>query len=114
MDDFFAAVGVLHGQIECRLVEGAGAGFHAPAFRRVGVGLLQFDKLGKVVDVLEGLFELWRGCTCVTGVWPLRRPDFEDLAGIKRFATWQRKQQFSGRPEKAVLRDVMRLRGRLR
>lgn len=46
MCDFLAAVGVLHGQIKGLRVDGRHV--HAPAFGRVGFGLLQRDELGEV------------------------------------------------------------------
>jgi len=46
MDNLFSPVGILHRQVEgCRV---DGGRIHAPAFGRVGVSLLQFDKLGKI------------------------------------------------------------------
>ena len=63
MDDFLAAVGVLHGQIEGRTGASAQtANIHAPAFRRVGKRGLQFDELGEVVVVQRvGLAEVSAG-----------------------------------------------------
>ena len=46
MRDFLAAVGVLHGQIKRLRINGRHV--HAPAFGRVGFGLLQGDELGEV------------------------------------------------------------------
>ena len=46
MRDLLAAVGVLHGQIKGLRVDGRHV--HAPAFGRVGFGLLKLDELGEV------------------------------------------------------------------
>ena len=45
--DFLAAVGVLHGEIKGLRVDGCYV--HAPAFGRVGFGLLQFGELSEVL-----------------------------------------------------------------
>ena len=46
MCDFLAAVGILHGQVKGLRIDGRHV--HAPAFGRVGFGLLQLDELGEV------------------------------------------------------------------
>ena len=62
--DFLAAVGVLHGEVEGRLVDALGV--HAPALGRVGEGLLQLHELGEVVVVERvGLAEVAAGVELV-------------------------------------------------
>ena len=62
--DFLAAVRVLHGEVEGRLVDALGV--HAPGLGRVGEGLLQFHELGEVVVVERvGLAEVAAGVELV-------------------------------------------------
>jgi|GEM_PF-686144 len=72
--DFLAAVGVLHGQIKRLRVDGGH--FHAPAFGRVGFGLLQRDELGEV-GVVERV-----GLAHVAAGVELIEPDFTRLCAF--------------------------------
>ena len=71
MRDFLAAVGVLHGEIKGLRVNGRHV--HAPAFGRVGFGLLQRDELGEV-GVVERV-----GLAHVAAGVELVEPDFARL-----------------------------------